>query len=109
MPAADCVDISMPASLVSIIFVHIGKRNVVIEAREIIELFKSIYGIVGSIDLKCSEPLLKDLRREQQITQLQNSMAETQKQILALQASRPASVTGKATTVDVTSIAPRKR
>ena len=62
-----------------------------------------------SKSLKCSEPLLKDLRREQQITQLQNSMAETQKQILALQASRPASVTGKATTVDVTSIAPRKR
>ena len=44
-----CVDISMSAFLVSIISVHIGKRNVVIEAREIIELFESIYGIVESI------------------------------------------------------------
>ena len=53
-----CVDISMPAFLVSIISVHIGKRNAsivieareLIEAREIIELFEAIYGIVESID-----------------------------------------------------------
>jgi len=49
LPAIDFVDISMPAVSPSCIFVHIGKRNVVIEAREIIELFESIYGIVESI------------------------------------------------------------
>ena len=39
----------MPAVSPSCIFVHIGKRNVVIEAREIIELFESIHGGVSSI------------------------------------------------------------